>query len=219
MSTALYDSIARIARHEARTQAMAGVGQVTELFVAPGSPADHAVSVRMRDTGMVLPRVPIAVGMMGFAVIPAVDELVVVLFMDGDFSSPVVVGRLYHHELDPPEHAEGEVVLRLPAGSESPKLSMVIKGDEPSIHVEMPEDVAIDVTPEKVLIKAGEMSVSVETSGGGRAELMAGGSVITLKKDGDVTISAKGKLKLEGSEIEIAGAGSVKVTGAKVDIN
>ncbi len=72
----------------------------------------------------------------------------------------------------------------------------------------------------KVEIKVGEMAVSVLGSGGGRAEIAAGGSKITLKKDGDITISAtSGKLKLEANEIELSGSAKVKISGAQVEVN
>ena len=93
MSSALYDSVARIARHEVNTRATAGVGRVVDIHPADGALPDHAVTVKMRDSGLVLPRVPVAVGVMGFAAIPAVDDLVVVLYLEGDYNAPVVVGR------------------------------------------------------------------------------------------------------------------------------
>jgi uncharacterized protein involved in type VI secretion and phage assembly len=156
---------------------------------------------------------------MGFAAIPAVDDLVVVLFLEGDYNAPVVVGRIYSPDQDPPEHDADQIVLRLPSGSSEPKLELEIVGDEPSLRFMLPEDVTLEVVKDKVLIEVGDMHVSVETSGGGRAEVAAGGSTITLKKDGDVTVSATGKLILEGTEVEISGSAKVKVSGAQVEIN
>jgi uncharacterized protein involved in type VI secretion and phage assembly len=219
MNTALYDSIARIARHEAGARAVAGVGRVVDLFPAGGAQPDHAVSVEMRDSGLVLPRVPIAVGAMGFAAIPAIDDLVIVVFADGDYNAPVVIGRLYHPDQEPPEHADGEIVLRLPSGSSEPKLNLEIVGETPSLKLELPEDVSIEVGQEKVLIRVGEMHLSVESSGGGRAEVAAGGSKITLKQDGDVTIEAANKLTLKGTEIDISGSAKVSISGANVEVN
>jgi uncharacterized protein involved in type VI secretion and phage assembly len=221
VSTSLYDSITRIARHESHARPIAGVGRVVDAFPSTegAAPTDHAVSIEMRDSGLVLPRVPVAVGVMGFATIPAVDDLVVVVFLEGDFNAPVVVGRLYHADHDPPTHGDGELVLRMPSGESDPKLNFVVKGEEPSICLELPGDVRLEIVEAKVMIQVGEMHVSVEGSGGGRAELAAGGSTITLKKDGDVSVSAAGKLTLEGTEVEVAGQSSVKVTGAQVEIN
>ena len=221
MSTALYESISRIARHEAGARAIAGLGRVVDVFPASngGSPPDHAVTVEMRDSGLVLPQVPLAVDAMGFVAIPAIDDLVVVLFLEGDYNAPVVVGRIYSPDQDPPQHDTGQIVLRLPSGSQEPKLHLEIVGDEPSLRFMLPEDISLEVVKEKILIEAGDMHVSIETSGGGRAELAAGGSTITLKKDGDITVSAAGNLKLEATEVEISGSAKVKISGAQVEMN
>ncbi len=219
MSTALYESVARIARHEVGARAVAGVGRVVDTFTTEGPTPDHAVMVEMRDSGLVLPRVPVAVGAIGFAAIPAIDDLVVILFLEGDYNAPVVVGRLYHSDQDPPEHATGRIVLRLPPGAPEPKLHLEVAGDEPSLRFEVPEDISLEVVKEKVLVQVGEMQLSLETSGGGRAEIAAGGSTITLKQDGDITISAAGNLKLKGTEVEIAGSAKVKVSGAQLELN
>jgi hypothetical protein len=40
-----------------------------------------------------------------------------------------------------------------------------------------------------------------------------------MKKDGDVTIKAAGKLKLEATEVEISGQAKVKVSGGVVEMN
>jgi uncharacterized protein involved in type VI secretion and phage assembly len=221
MTSALYDSIARIARHEARAQATAGVGVVTDIYPADGATPDYAATVEMRDSGLVLPRVPVATGVLGAVAIPAVGELVVIVFMDGDYNAPVIVGRLYHPDQDPPKHADGQIVLALPSGASDPKLRLDVEGDKPSIKLELPDsELTITIAEKKVEIKVGEMAVSVLGSGGGRAEIAAGGSKITLKKDGDITISAtSGKLKLEANEIELSGSAKVKISGAQVEVN
>jgi phage baseplate assembly protein gpV len=218
VSAALFDSVARIARHELRAQATAGIGVVTEVHPA-GVQKDHAATVKMRDTGIVLPRVAIAVGMIGWAAIPDVDDVVVVLFMDGDVNAPVIAGRLYTPDRDAPKHAEGELVLALPPGAAQPDLELVVNGNAPSIKLELPGDVKIEIKDGSVKIAVGEMSISLTGSGGGRAEIAAGSSTLTLKKDGDVTLTAGGKLKLEGTEVEISGSSKVKVSGAQVEIN
>jgi uncharacterized protein involved in type VI secretion and phage assembly len=219
MTAPLYDTIARIARHESEARSIAAVGRVVEVFPAGGGTADHAVTVKLRDTGLVLPRVPVAVGVMGAAAIPAVDDLVVVVFLEGDLHGPVVLGRLYHPGQDPPEHAEGEVVLRLPSGTSSPKLNLVVAGDEPAVRFDLPGDLRVELTEGRAAVEVGAMHLVLEAAGGGRAEVSAGGSSIVLKQDGDVTVSAVGTLKLEGATVEVSGTAKVKVSGAVVEIN
>lgn len=220
MTSALYDSVARIARHEAAARAVAAVGEVTAALGADGTPPDHAVTVKLRDSGLVLPRVPVAVGALGFAALPAVGDLVLLVFAEGDHDAPLVVGRLYHKDLDPPADATAaKLVLALPPGDADPKLKAVIDGDAPSIVLDLPGKVKIELAGDSVKIAVDELKVTVESAGGGRVEVAAGGSTVTLKKDGDVAIKAAGNLKLEGAEVEISGSSKVKLSGAAVEIN
>lgn len=220
MSAALFDSVARIARHEAEARPVAAVGRVTETFERAGAGPDYAVSVELRDSGLVLPRVPLATGLAGFAALPAVDDLVVVVFAEGDHHAPVVVGRLYSPGVPAPDHGAGEAVLRLPPGSAagSASLNLVIDGDGRSIDLTR-GGVSVHVDGEGVQIEAGEMSVSVTTAGGGAAEVTAGGSTVALKNNGAVTISSPTTLTLEAMQIEIKASATVTVEGALVQVN
>jgi hypothetical protein len=219
MSAALFDSIARIARHESSARAAAGAGRVTDLFPGDGPLLDHAVTVEMRNSGLVLPRVPIAVGAMGFAAIPAVDDLVVVVFLEGDYNAPVVVGRLYHPERNPPTHAENELVLRLPSGAQKPDFELVIDGSAPSLKLTLPGNSELRIEEENIVARVGGVQLTITGAGDGRAEIAAGSSKLIMKKDGDITLSTSGKLKLEGAEVEIAGSAKVKINGATVELN
>ncbi|MBU1054937.1 MAG: hypothetical protein KKC46_14080 [Proteobacteria bacterium] len=219
MTSSLFESISRIARHEAKSQAIAGIGIVVESFPAGDEEPDYAVSVKMRDTGLVLPRVPIATGAMGFAAMPAADDVVVVVFMDGDYHAPVVIGQLYTPSKEPPEHNDDNIVLRLPAGSDEPKLNIEITRAKPSCTLTLSEDVSLEILKDSVAVKVGDINLTLTTAGGGRAEIGAGGSTIVMKKDGNITVTAKTKLVLEAQEIEINGQSQVKISGAKVDIN
>lgn len=219
MSSLLFDSIARIACHEIKTRAVAGIGVVTEAFGANGTP-DYSVTVKMRDSGLVLPKVPVAVDATGFAALPDVDDLVVVLFTNGDLHAGVVVGRLYHPDLQPPKNAEKQIVLRLPAGADEPKLEMEIAPDPASLSLKIKEDVTVECVKDRVEIKVGDMKVALTTGGGGRAEIAAAGSAVTLKADGDITVKSAANLTLEASgNMEIKAAGTLAINGAKVDVN
>jgi phage baseplate assembly protein gpV len=219
MSTLLFNSISRIARHEAHARAIAGIGVVTEAFGANGTP-DYSVTVTMRDSGLVLPKVPIAVDATGFAALPDVNDLVVVLFTNGDLHSGVVVGRLYHPDLNPPKNAEKQIVMRLPAGSDEPKLNLEMAGDPAAVTLKIENDMAIECVKDRIEFKVGDMKVSLTTGGGGRAEIAAAGSTITLKADGDITIKSGANLTLESAgNMEIKASGTLALKGAKVDIN
>jgi hypothetical protein len=218
VSAALYDSIARIARHEATARPFAAIGTVTEVFPADQGSADHAVSVELRDSRVLLPRVPIAVGVLGFAAIPAVGDLVVVMFLDGDINAPIALGRLYHADLDPPAHAAGEIILSLPAGGE-PQVKLAIVPSTPSVLLTLPGDVAIECVEDRAEIRAGALRVTIDGTGGGRAEIAAGSSTITLKKDGDITLTTSGTFKIDAAVVDISGSSKISISGSSVEIN
>lgn len=217
-AASLFEGVARIARHEIAARPVSAAGVVTAVFAHENAP-DHAVSVRLRDTGLVLPRVPIAVGALGFAAIPAVDDLVIVLFLEGEFDAAVVVGRLYHPDLDPPKHKPGQLALRLPPGAASPKLECEIEGDPARLMLKLPGDVTVEIVEETVTIAVGEIEIKLMAGGGGRLEAKAGGASLTIKKDGDISLKTTGKLSLEGSEVEIKGQSKVKVSAAMIELN
>ena len=223
MSSILFDSVARIARHEARARAVSAIGRVVELYPAGDDAVDHAVDVEMRDTGLLLPRVPIAVGVLGFASLPPVGSLVLVVFADGEHDAPVVVGRLYHPDENPPAHSAGEIVLRLPSGTAEPKLEMVIDGALPSAKLSLAGDVHVELSEERVHVNIGQgddaMTLSLTGQGGGRAELTAGRARLIIRRNGDVELTTPGDLRLQGANVEIAGSQSVRITGARVELN
>ena len=220
MSSALFNSISRIARHEAESRATAGAAVVVDTHLISGADNDHAVSVKMRDTGIVFSKVPIAVGVLGMAAMPETGDLVVVAFMEGDHHAPVVVGRLYSPDKKPPTHSDDDLVVNFPAGDDSPATSLVMsRSAEANIKLTLGDELTVDLLPDTATISIGEMKLEITGRSGGRAELAAGGSTIVMKQDGDVKISSQTKLVIEGNEVEIKGQSTVTIKGAKVDIN
>lgn len=218
MTNALYDSIARVARHEVAASASASVGAVTDVVSRTGAAPDHAVSVQLRDRALVLPNVPIAVGALGFVATPAVGDLVLVVFADGDHHAPVVVGRLYHSDLAPPEHDPDQLVLALPPGDANPQLTVVIDGGAPSVDVDV-GGTTLSMTRDGAHIVAGGAEISIDASGSEEVTVTSGGSTLTLSANGDATLEASADLTLKGVNIDIKGSGSVKINGATVEVN
>jgi hypothetical protein len=216
----------RIARHEVDRSWAPALATVTAL--ADAAAPDLACTVRLRETGMVLPRVPIATGLVGVAAPPAVGDLVVVLFLGGDLHAPVVVGRLYHRDVHPPAHEPGEVIAWLPGAgtdeAETIRLALRSAGDGPrSVEVSIAGDQAVTVTVDETHVElvAGEARVTVEQPGGssGRASLVVGESSVVVEQGGDVTVEASGTLTLKAAKVVISGDASVKITGQIIDLN
>lgn len=218
MSASLFDAVSRIARHEAAARAIAAIGVVVDVFDGGALPANHAVSVELRETGLLLPRVPIAVAVPGQAATPRSGDLVVVLFADGDVNAPVVIGTLYHADLAPPAHGDGDVVFALPAGARQPSFRAVLRGADPKLTVTMGK-VEVVADDKAVRVTAGEARATVEAAGKGRVELVVGGASVTVTGRGDIELKTSGKLRLQAGDIEIAGQSSVTIAGAQVKVN
>lgn len=219
MTAALFDSVTRIARHEAAARSIAAIGQVVDVFDGTGTPPDHAVTVQLRETGLLLPQVPIAVGVLGQAATPQAGDLVVVVFADGDVNAPVVIGRLYHADLAPPQHGDGDIVLALPPGADTPSFHAVLRGGDPKLTVTVGSDVELAVDDAKLHVKAGDAEATVDSAGGGRIELKIGDASLTLTGRGDIALKTTGKLSLQGTDVEIKGQSSVTISGPQVKVN
>lgn len=220
-------AIRQIARHEVQQHPGAALGVVQSVF---GSDDDRPLtcSVALRDSGLVLPKVPIAVGLMGEAALPAVDDLVVVLFAGGDLHAPIVIGRLYSERVAPPQHAPGETALTLPGGETDPQkaldLRIVTPGDGTrALRLTLDGRVKIELTVDDqgLVLRTQDASLTLSQTGASdaNAELKVGASKITMAQGGDVTIEAAGKLTLKGASIAVSGDTNIKVDGTTVDIN
>ncbi|WP_319453012.1 phage baseplate assembly protein V [Mycobacterium sp. RTGN6] len=214
MTAALFDSVARIAQHEAAARWIAAIGVVGDGIHGD----DHAVSVELRETGLLLPRVPIAVPVPGQAATPRAGDLVVLLFADGDVNAPVVIGTLYHADLAPPEHGEGDVVFALPAGEQEPTFRAVLRGADPKLTVTM-GDVEVVADDTKVHVRTGDAEATVEAAGNGRIELRVGDASVTVTGRGDIVLKTSGKLSLQANDVEIKGQSSVAISGPRVEVN
>lgn len=219
MSDVLYDAVARIARHEAESRSWASIGVITEVHRSVLVGDDHAVSVRLRDSGVVAPRLPVAVGALGFAATPAVGDVVVVVFADGDPHAGVVVGRLYHRDLAPPPHDDGQLVLQLPPGSAAPDIDLRADPATPELTLKV-GDATVEIAGRSATVTIGDAELVVD--GGSPAEIAvsAGDAKIVLGANGDISIEAANNLTLKaGNEVAIEGSAKVSVSGALVEIN
>ncbi|WP_444665185.1 phage baseplate assembly protein V [Cellulomonas sp. CW35] len=216
MTDVLYDAVARIARHEADARSWVSVAVVTEVHTTAAGSPDHSVSVRLRDTAVVVPRVPVAVGALGFVATPAVDDLVVVAFADGDPHAGVVVGRLYHRDLAPPEHGDGKVVLQLPPGGKDVDLQVDASAPQVTLVV---GDTSIELAKDRATLTIGDCEVVVDGASPGGVTLTAKDSTLTLGGNGEVSLEASTRLTLKAPEVVIDGSSKVTVSGGLVEVN
>ncbi len=217
-------SLRRIARHEVMQRNAASLAVVKSV---QGGPDDHSCTIELRESGIVLPKVPIAVGFMGFAALPAEGDLVVVLFLGGDLHAPVIAGRLYTQLLKSPEHGPGELVVHLPPDAEKEKcieLRVETPGDGKrslALTLDGEVKVALAVADEGMTFETGDVKIELKqtSASDGALTITVGKAKMSFAQGGDVAIETSGKLTLKGQTVEISGDTSVKVAGQTIDLN
>ena len=228
MSTIVH-TIQEIVRHEIRRLRVTELGIVEAVYPhsAGGDDDNYGCDVRLKNSGLLLKRVPVLTGHIGSAAIPNVGDLVLLAFDKGDVNQPVLLGRLYNEKARPPLNNPDELIFRLPLDAADDKTLKAairnLKGNSPprEILVEMPPKITVRVTDGTVRAMAGktEMKLDQPDGGGGTVTVLAGRTKITMNQDGDVTVEAAGSmslkangdLSLQGTNIKIKGQANVSV--------
>lgn len=173
-----------------------------------------------------LRKVPIATAHLGLANIPNVGDLVLVTFIGGNLNAPVIIGRLYNDEDQPPVNNEKEFLLQH-SSTEGGSLKFDAEGvitvtskDKKSVLTVT--DQQITVTNEKcnVILDGGDLTVKNEQCAialqGGNISIDNGTCKITIEAGG-ITIDAASSsltLKSMGSiTIGDAATSSVQIGG------
>jgi hypothetical protein len=190
---------------------------------------DYACAIDIPEAGLAFPRVPIATPIVGAVSLPREGDLVVIAFPFHDLHNPVVIGRLYPRDTEPPDHAPGETVLALPGGETDAEKVFEVRVKTPgdgtrqaTIQLQgSPVSVTCTIADEKVEVKVQDVTLALEQSGAsdGTLTLTAGDARITMSQTGDVSIETTGTLKLKAGSVEINADTSVKVNGATIDLN
>jgi len=221
-------TLRQIARHEVEQHWHPAFGVVKTLHGAGGADAFYACTVQLRESGLVLPKVPIATGLTGVAALPRENDLVVVLFVGGDLHAPVIVGRVYNEQVAPPDNEPGELVAVLPGDETDSRKRLELKVATPGdgsrdlkITLDGTVQITLHVHDGGIELKAQDAELKLTQSGSsdGKAELKVGGSKVVIEQSGNVTIEAAATLKLKATNIEISGDATVKVAGQAIDLN
>ena len=220
-------TVRQIARHEVNQRWSAALGLVRSVHGRNGEQA-YACTVELRESGLVLPKVPIATGLIGSAALPRENDLVLVVFAGGDLHAPFVIGRLYNESVAPPKHDAGEAVISLPGGEEADDKRLELRVKAPgdgsrlaTLRLDGRVKVELQIDDEGVRIQAQDAQIVVKqtSSSDGTVELSAGGSTVTIEQGGDVTVAAQGTLKLQATKIEIQADATVKIAGQLIELN
>lgn len=208
MST-IVSTLQEVVRHELRSLRIAELGVVEAVFPhrASDDTDNYGCDVRLKNSGLLLKRVPTATGHIGTVAIPNVGDLVLLAFDKGDVNQPIIIGRLYNDADRPPLNNPDEVIFRLPlAETDNKTIKADIRNIQTSsppreILVEMPPKITVRITDGTVRATAGktEMKLDQPDGSGGRVTVVAGRTKITMNQDGDVTVEAAGAMKLKAT--------------------
>ena len=222
MST-IVNTLQEIVRHELRGLRVAELGVVEAVLphAAAGDHDNYACDVRLKNSGLLLKRVPVLADRIGTVAIPNVGDLVLLAFDKGDVNQPILVGRLYNDRDRPPLNHPDEVIFRLPLDAADDKtIKGAIRNHQDQsppreIIFEMPPKITVRVTDGTVRATAGktEMKLDQPDGSGGTVTVVAGRTKITMNQDGDVTVEAAGSMSLKAErDLTLEGL-NVKIKG------
>jgi phage baseplate assembly protein gpV len=208
----LIQTLRAIIREELDRRREPALALVTEVFPGDGSEGNHQASVRLRESGLELQRVPVAVARPGLSLLPRVDDLVLVVFAGGDVASPVVVGALYHSDEQPPEAGPLELVYA-PGDDEDDGVRR--------IHVETPGGGLLTIDDGQLVVERGGTKVIIAQDGDVTIESAAKVAItsqgeMSLKSSAGLVLEATSELKLKAPTIAIEADAEAKVKGASV---
>ena len=209
MTPTLYDTIRRIVQEE--------MGQVrtAELAVVEEQHADEfATSVKLRDSGIVLRKVPVATQRIGTVSLPAVGDLVLVQFVGGNVNAPIVTGRLYNDEDRPPANDDAQAILHLPLGA----------GDDDAVHWELHSGDKREITLKlgkglELALRDDDPVVELDVDGGKATIKIERDGAVTLECKGDLKVTGGADVKIEGKSITVEASGELNLKGSKVNLN
>jgi len=228
--TTVVDTIQQIIRHELRNVRVADLGIVEDVY--PHSSADdtdnYGCDVRLKNSGLLLKRVPVATGHIGTVAIPNKGDLVLLTYDRGDVNQPFVIGRLYNDSDRSVLNKPDEVIFRLPLAEDDEKTIKAAlrnhQSEDPKREIifEMPPKITVRITDGTVRATAGktEMKLDQPGSSGGKVTVFAGRTKITMDQDGDVTVEAAGAMTLKATkDISLEGMNINLKSTAKTSID
>jgi hypothetical protein len=221
------ETIRKIARREVEQHWSSALAVVKSVQGSNGT-HHYSCTLELRETGIVLPQVPIATSMIGAVSLPRENDLVLVMFPGGDLHGAVIAGRLYTQDVAPPKHEPGEMVIVLPGDEAATDKHLELRVKTPgdgtrSVTLTLDGSVKVEVIvdDEGVQLKVQDTQLTLKQTGSsdGKAELKVGDCKVTLDQSGDASIEATGTLKLKASKIELSGDTSIKIAGQTIELN
>jgi len=211
----LLPDLRRLIREEVQAfrSAELAVVQAQHPHASDGDSDNYAVTVRLRDTGIVLAKVPIATSRLGAVSIPPAGALVLVQFLGGDINAPVVTGTFYNDEDRPPVNTDGQVIWNLPADA-SPDDALrleVSSADKKSVVLKLASAVTVELKDDDPPVNidvGGNAQVTIDSDGtvtitSAQSLAMKASSDVKIEAQGNLDLKAGGKMTLQGSVINL----------------
>ena len=215
--------LAAFARHEAERRTFCELAVVTSVFDDEAGDDSHTASVTLKDSGLALDHLPVAVWASGLGCLPLVGDVVLVMFPRGSLASGIVMATVYSDARRPPAFKKDEIALLWPGGDADRVALRLDGGDEPAALLQVAGDSEVSIALKKGELRIAASGVAITLSYGGSSDgvvaLEAGGTKVELKQDGDLSITAAGRLNLKGAEIRMEADGPVRINGATLDLN
>lgn len=215
MKADLIPQLRRLIREELASLRIAELAIVQEIHPheSDGDKNNYGLTVRLRDSGLVLAEVPLLTARLGLAAIPPVGSLVLVQFVGGDINAPVVTGSLFNDEDRPPLHEDGQLVINLPNDASADDALHVAFSSIDDKKIELNLGSALKMTlsdgdPAVLIDVGGNAKITIDSSGGVTVESsvnleLKGGGNVTLQADGNMELKASGKMTIQGSVINL----------------
>lgn len=142
----------------------------------------------------------------GLAVIPAVDDEVLVSFQYGSFNSPVVMGGMWNGQDALPAQvasaAEGEKPLVRSWTSRT--------GHRITVHDDADNKMELETAGQhRILLDDASKTITIVSTGGLELVMDDNSSKISLTSSGEIEVTATGDLKMAGANVKIEASGTM----------
>lgn len=179
--------IREIVRDELKSLRLGDVAVVTSIFPHDdGDENNYECNVKLRDSDLELRKVPMTSPHIGMVSTPRIGDLVLVSYLGADPNHPVIVGRLYSDQANPPIHEPDEWRIAAPFDGET--------------------SIAID-KEEAIVGTAGKTVVTVKKDGS---------IEITGEEDLKITVNGNTELSCKDCTIDASGSIDLGTGGAGV---
>jgi len=213
-----------VARHQSFARATCEIGLVKAVIDGGDPDLGHSVDLFLKDSGVNLPKVPMASGGSGMALLPRVGDLVLVLFPRGDLSSAVAVAQLYSGDRRPPQFTRDQAMFRFPgdkADSDDDCIELkldVTSGRTLTLALGGSRDTRIVLADGEMTLTSGKVVVALKEQDSS-VSVTVGDGTVKMQDGGGITIETAGKLTLKATEIALEADAKVTVKGAMVELN